>query len=58
MSVVPGAYTVVAIEDGWNLDWSDPVVMAPYAAAGAPVTVPAGAGKSVSLLGPVAVESK
>jgi hypothetical protein len=58
MSVVPGSYTVVAIEDGWDLDWSNPAVMARYAAGGAAVTVPPDAGKSVSLSGPVAVESR
>lgn len=58
MSVIPGAYTVVAIQDGWDLDWSDPAVMARYAAAGQPVTVPPDAGKTVSLSAPVAVESR
>ena len=29
--VVPGAYKVVAIEDGWDLDWSQPEVIAAYA---------------------------
>jgi hypothetical protein len=58
MSVIPGSYTVVAIADGWDLDWSDPAVMARYAAAGQPVTVPPDAGKTLSLSAPVAVESR
>ena len=29
--VVPGAYKIVAIEDGWDLDWSQPEVIAAYA---------------------------
>jgi hypothetical protein len=32
--VVPGDYTVLAIEDGWDLDWSRPEVIAPYAKRG------------------------
>jgi hypothetical protein len=37
--LVPGQYTIVAIEDGWDLDWSQPEVMAGYLAKGAAVTV-------------------
>jgi hypothetical protein len=29
--VVPGSYKIVAIEDGWDLDWSQPEVIAAYA---------------------------
>src|SRR5437868_2518298 len=29
-SVIPGLYTVVAIENGWDLDWSEPGVIAHY----------------------------
>jgi len=28
--VLPGKYTVVAIEDGWTLEWANPAVMSPY----------------------------
>jgi len=28
--VVPGRYIVVAIENGWNLDWQNPDVLRPY----------------------------
>jgi len=28
--VVPGSYTVLAIENGWDLDWSQPGVIAAY----------------------------
>jgi hypothetical protein len=38
-SVVPGAYTVVAIENGWDLDWSRPGVIAHYVKHGQTVTV-------------------
>ena len=28
--VLPGAYTVVAIENGWDLEWLNPAVLQPY----------------------------
>jgi hypothetical protein len=38
--VVPGDYTLVAIDNGWTLEWARPEVMAPYLARGARVRVP------------------
>jgi hypothetical protein len=32
--VVPGRYTLLAIEDGWDLEWSDPKIIKRYAAKG------------------------
>ena len=32
--ILPGRYTVVAIERGWELDWQDPAVLKPYLARG------------------------
>lgn len=29
-NVIPGAYTILAIDDGWDLDWSQPAVLAQY----------------------------
>jgi len=29
--VVPGSYTVVAVEDAWGFDWSKPTLLARYA---------------------------
>ncbi len=37
--VIPGRYTAVAIQDGWNLEWGDPAVLNPYLAKGEKVTV-------------------
>jgi len=37
--VVPGSYTLVAIEDGWDLDWSRPEIIAPYRKRGQPVAI-------------------
>jgi hypothetical protein len=39
--VVPGEYTLVAIEDGWTLDWAKPEVIAHYLPQGQKVTIPA-----------------
>jgi hypothetical protein len=39
-NVVPGPYTVIAIANGWDLDWSNPAVLQPYLKRGEPVQVP------------------
>jgi len=36
---VPGQYTVVAIENGWDIDWMQPEVISRYLRRGTPVTV-------------------
>jgi protocatechuate 3,4-dioxygenase beta subunit len=38
-SVIPGVYTIVAIENGWDLDWARPGVIAHYGKHGKTVTV-------------------
>lgn len=55
LHVVPGEYTVAAIEDGWTLDWSRPEVMAPYLAHGVKVVV-AKAAREVNLNDAVATQ--
>jgi hypothetical protein len=37
--VLPGKYTVVAIENGWDLEWSDPGVSGKYLAGGQAIQV-------------------
>jgi protocatechuate 3,4-dioxygenase beta subunit len=37
--VVPGLYTVVAIEKGWELEWTNPAVLQKYLGSGTAVTV-------------------
>ena len=37
--VVPGAYTVLAIEDGWDLDWMQPGVLTPYMKGGQEIEI-------------------
>jgi hypothetical protein len=29
-NVVPGKYSVIALQNGWNLEWSNPAVLEPY----------------------------
>ncbi len=55
--VVPGAYIVVAIEDGWELDWSRPEVIAPYSGHGQKIQVGGENGKTIKLAD-VEVQSK
>ena len=38
-SVVPGKYTVVAIQHGWEMDWMNPTVMNGFVKSGTPVDV-------------------
>jgi hypothetical protein len=56
--VAPGHYTVVAIEDGWELDWAQPEALARYLPRGIGVTVSEGAGKAVRLDGEVQVQGR
>jgi len=38
-ALIPGKYTAVAIENGWDLEWSDQDVMRKYLAGGEPVEI-------------------
>jgi hypothetical protein len=48
---------VVAIENGWKLDWADRETMARFLPRGVPVTVSEQAGGGVRLSGPVQVQT-
>ena len=37
--VIPGAYTIVAIEDAWGLDWLQPAVLARYVKQGQNISI-------------------
>ena len=37
--VVPGRYTALAIQKGWDLEWASPEALRPYLAKGTPVVV-------------------
>lgn len=56
--VAPGHYTIVAIEDGWELDWTRPEVIARYLSGGIPVTVKESSIKLVRLSEAVKVQSR
>jgi Carboxypeptidase regulatory-like domain len=56
-AVVPGSYSLIAIENGWDLDWSQSAVIAAYAKHGQTIEV-RDSGKPLSLTEPVAVQSR
>ncbi len=55
-NVSPGSYTVIAIENGWDLDWAKPAVLAHYGRHGQTVIVRAQAKGTLRLPEPVAVK--
>lgn len=57
-NLIPGSYTVVAIENGWDLDWAQPGVSTHYAKHGQTVTVGNQAGSAVHLRDVVEVQSR
>jgi hypothetical protein len=56
--VAPGRYTVVAIQDGWELDWEQPNVIGRYLPQGISVTVNGDSGKLLHLPQGVPVQSR
>lgn len=46
-NVVPGKYVLMAIENGWGLDWTDPAVLKPYRDRGQVVEVAPGETRKV-----------
>lgn len=38
-AAIPGKYTVVAMDHGWDLEWMNPRVLKPYLAQGTPVEI-------------------
>ena len=56
--VIPGSYTVVAIEDAWGFDWSKPTLLTRYANHGQAVTVGELMQGAVSLLDAVEVQAR
>jgi protocatechuate 3,4-dioxygenase beta subunit len=51
--VPTGRFTVIAIQDGWKLDWQSRDAIAPYLRSGVPVTINDQSGPVVSLAQPV-----
>jgi hypothetical protein len=58
LQVVPGSYTVIAIENGWDLDWSKPAILAQYIKLGQTIDVASQAKGSTQLSSPVEVQPK
>lgn len=56
--VLPGAYTLVAIQDGWDLDWAQPQIIGRYLPGGIAVTVTDSSGKLVTLTSAVPVQAR
>jgi hypothetical protein len=56
--VVPGDYTLVAIKDGWELDWAQPQVIGRYLPGGVAVTVTDSSDKLATLTAPVPVQER
>jgi hypothetical protein len=57
-TVIPGEYTVVAIENGWDLNWSQPGVISHYLEKGQKVIVPPTAQEPVHVSGSVEVQPR
>lgn len=57
-NVIPGPYTILAIDDGWDLDWAKPAVIAHYAEHGQNVVITDDLGKSTQLADPVEIQPK
>jgi hypothetical protein len=55
--VVPGSYTVVAVQDAWGLDWMKPGLLAQYVKHGQPVQVSEKQRGLVHLPDPVQVQA-
>jgi hypothetical protein len=56
--VAPGQYTVVAIEESWELDWARQEVIGRYLSHGVAVTVTVSSGKLLKLSEAVPVQSR
>ena len=46
-NVVPGSYILLAIENGWDLDWSQPSAIAPYLSQGRTIEVGSQVGRTI-----------
>jgi hypothetical protein len=56
--VIPGSYTVVAIENGWDLDWAEPGVLAGYLKHGQPIEIGGRSATTMRLPDGVEVQTK
>ncbi len=56
--VIPGSYSLLAIENGWDLDWSKPGVIAAYRKHGRTIQVGDRVGRAMNVADPIEVQSK
>jgi hypothetical protein len=56
--VIPGDYTLVAIDDAWGFDWSKPGELARYARRGQAVKIPEGVQVTIELSEPIEVQPR
>jgi len=47
-TLFPGRYTLLAIENGWDLEWADPAVLFRYLPSGQPVDLQPGASRTLN----------
>jgi len=57
-SLVPGKYTVIAIENGWDLEWSRPDIIASFLARGQKVVVGDQRTEAIKLADPVQAQER
>jgi hypothetical protein len=55
---IPGAYTVIAIENGWDLEWAEPAVLAQYLKHGQTIEVGGRSVTDIHLADAVEVQGK
>jgi len=58
VNIPPGRYILMAIQDGWDLEWQREDVLAHYLPLGTPVTIPATGNASLKLPGPLPVQPR
>src|ERR1035438_1115351 len=57
-NVVPGTYTIVAIEDGWDLDWAEPAALTGYFKQGQTIEVGSRSQTAMRLADALEVQAK
>jgi hypothetical protein len=57
-NVIPGSYTIIAIDDGWDLDWSQPALLAVYLSRGQTIDIGDRSSTTVHLPDAVEVQAK
>ena len=57
-NVIAGAYTILAIEDGWEMDWSRAGVISVYLKGGRKIEVTGASSKAIRVEEPIEVQSR